>query len=150
MGQPHDGISAFDSVVKEVQWLIRVMGLQPHTHLAEFHSQGIDVHTVDAVADDTAHGSSKSRGRGLLLTGTNIGQLCGNASGGIKQDMPGAAGYIANSDGQQLFLLQLTEVHAGVLSVLLRGLFEFVLDDVFQRVFDQGGDEFVRRIVSTG
>src|SRR5690606_2549672 len=94
------------------------------------------VHAVDAVTDHVAYGLAEGVGRRLVFTGAHNGKLSGNAPCSRQQDVPGPAGDVGHTQGQQ-----------GLLTVRL---LELVGDQVVQRVFDQRLNQFVGRVVRAG
>ena len=97
MGKAYDGVTAFDVVVEEVERLAGVVGFQPEGHLAQFDGQGVQVHAVDTLTNHIAYGGAEGSGCGLLFTGADDGQLCGNAPSGGEQDVARAAGDVGHA-----------------------------------------------------
>ena len=52
----NDGVAALDVVIEEVKWLTWAVRLEPQGHFAKLHCKWIEIHTVDAIADDIADG----------------------------------------------------------------------------------------------
>ena len=66
-GKADDGVAAFDVVVEEVERLAGDVGFEPEGDFAEFDGEGVQVHAVDAVADDVADGLAEGGGARVVL-----------------------------------------------------------------------------------
>jgi hypothetical protein len=55
------------------------VGFQPQRDFAQFHGQRIQVHTIDALTDYMANGSTKGSWGGLFFAGANDGKFGGDA-----------------------------------------------------------------------
>ncbi len=134
--EAHNGVAALDVVVEEVEGFAGDVGLQPEGDFAEFDREGVEVHAVDAGADDIAEGEAEGGGRGLFLAGADGGEFVGNTAGGGEQDVSGSAGNVGHAEREQ--------GGGGI------GLFELVGDEVVEGVADEGLDEVVGGVVGTG
>lgn len=95
-----DGVAAFDVVVEEIEGFAGAVGFQPECDFAEFHGEGVEVHSVDAVADHIAYGLAEGGGAGLVVAGANDGEFRGNTAGGGEEDMTRAAGDVGDAEGK--------------------------------------------------
>ena len=94
-------VAHLDAGIEEAQWLAWFHGLQPQGGTAELHGQGIDVHPVDAAADDLAQGMPVIGLGGLVGASIDAGQLGGQAAGRGQKKMARTAGRVADGDVQQ-------------------------------------------------
>ena len=136
MGEADDGVAAFDVVVEEVEAFAGDMGFEPEGDFAEFDGERVEVHAVDAVADDIADGFTKGQRAGLVFTGADDGEFGGDAAGGIEEDVAAAAGDVADAEEQERLLLVL--------------FLELVPDQIIERVLDERLDEFIGGVVRAG
>ena len=92
-----DGVAAFDVVVEEIEGFAGRVGFQPEGDLAQLDGKRVEVHPVDAVADDIANGLAEGGGAGLVVARAEDGEFGGNAAGGGEEDVAGAAGDVGNA-----------------------------------------------------
>lgn len=80
---------------------IPIMPLQPEGHLAEVHSQRVQVHPIDTVLDHVPHGPPELRRRRLILSRANSGKLPADAPGCGQEEVPAPGGGIADPQAQK-------------------------------------------------
>jgi hypothetical protein len=112
------------------------MSFQPESHLAKFDGERVEVHAVDAVADNLTDGLAEGGGAGLVISRADDGEFCGNAPGSSEEDVTGAASDVGHTQGEE---------GGGRI-----GLLELLRDEVVERVLDEGLNEFVFGIVGAG
>ena len=131
-----------DVVIEERERLAGFDGFKPKADAAKFGGHGVDVYSVEAVADDIAQGVLVVERRGFAFTlclGTDIGQMLGQPVRRADQEVAGADGRIADLESQDcLFGFR------GRLA--LDGLF----DDGVERRVQQALHERVGRVVGAG
>ena len=81
-GRPEQAVADPDVVVEEGERLPGLEGLEPEAHAAELGGHGVDVHAVQAPADDVAQGVLVKERRRLALAR----RVCANSG-----EMPGEA-----------------------------------------------------------
>ena len=126
-------------MVEEGERLAGDVGFEPEGNFAQLDGERIEVHAVDAVADDVAHGFAEGGGAGLVVAGAEDGERGTDAPGGGKEDVAGAAGHVADFEREE-----------GALFLRDGGLFQRVGDEVVERVLEERLDEFLRRVVGAG
>ena len=88
-------------LVEEGQRLAGLQRLQPQRHLGQLDGHRVDVDAVDAAADDAAQrGADHGVGR-LGFAGFLGGEALGDPPGGGDEEVPGAAGGVADGDVEQ-------------------------------------------------
>ena len=85
-----------DVVIEEGERLAGFQGFQPQAHPAQLDGHGVDVHAVEAAADDVAEGGAGGLGAGFLLAGAGRGHAPRQAMGGGDQEVAGADGRVAD------------------------------------------------------
>ena len=90
-------------MVEEGKGLAGLEGLEPEGDLAELDGHGVDVHAVEAVADDVAQGGLVEERGGLGLAighGAGAREVSGEAMGGPDEEMTGAAGHVTGLEAE--------------------------------------------------
>jgi hypothetical protein len=133
LNKADDSIAAFDVMVQKIERLAGIMRLQPKGDLTEFNGERIEIHPINASADHVAQGGAESRGRWLLFPRAHDGQFGGDTPRSGEKNVSRTAGDISNAQIEQC-------------GRRIRGLEAFG-DQVVERVFDEGLDQVVRRVV---
>ena len=87
-------------VVEEGEWLAGFHGFEPKGKLAQLDRHWVDVHAVDAAANDIAQSVAQGGGRRFVFAGADGGEASGDAVGGSDQEVPGAAGFVADLESK--------------------------------------------------
>ncbi len=82
-------------VIKEGEGLTRLDGLDPEAHLTEFDRHGIQVHTVDAVADHISESVLILLRTWFNLSSANLRQMAGQSMCCRNQEVTASARWIA-------------------------------------------------------
>ncbi len=135
-----EGIAASDVVIEEGEGLALGVGFDPEGDATELDGEGVLVHAIDAVSDDVADGFADAFGGGLVLVGSDAGELLAQAACGSQQEMTGAAGGVNDADGEEGLLLGFCGV----------GALEALAHDGFEGGADELGDQVGRRVVGAG
>ena len=93
-------VAALQVVIEEAQGFVGRHGLQPQGHARQFQRQRVQIHAVDAVANDVAQSMAVVVATGRTL-GAQLRQMIGQPPGGGKQEVAAAAGRVADGDGQK-------------------------------------------------
>ena len=106
--RPEQAVAHLDVVVEERERLARLQGLHPEADLAQLDRHRVEVHAVDATADDVALGVLDRAQARLVVARAEPGQLLGHPLGRGDQEVAAAAGRVADLQVEQgLFGLRL-------------------------------------------
>ena len=98
-GGPEQAVADPDVVVEEGERLPGLEGFEPEVHAAELGRHGVDVHAVEAPADDVAEGVLVEERRRLALARrvrANPGKVPGEAMCRADEEVAGADGRVAD------------------------------------------------------
>ena len=100
-GDAEEGVADADVLVQVGQRLAGFQGFQPERDLGQFGGHGVDVDAVDAAADHAAQRGPHDRVGRLGVAGLLGGDPLGDPAGGGDEEVPGAAGGVADGEAEQ-------------------------------------------------
>ena len=86
---------------RKFERLAGVVSFEPESNLAEFDSERIQVHAVDAFADHVAHGGAESSGDGCSSPVRTMANSVAIRRAAAKQDVARAAGDVGHAQRKQ-------------------------------------------------
>ena len=131
-----------DVVIEEGERLAGFDGFKPQADAAEFGGHGVDVHSIEAVADDIAQGALVVERGGFafaLCLGAHLGQMLGQPVRRANQEVAGADGRIADLESED-----------GLLCFRGRLALDGLFDNGVERRVQQALHERVGRVVGAG
>ena len=100
-GDAEEGVADADVLVQVGQGLAGFQGFQPERDLGQFGGHGVDVDAVDAAADHAAQRGPHDRVGWFGVAGFLGGDPLGDPAGGGDEEVPGAAGGVADGEAEQ-------------------------------------------------
>ena len=99
--EPHQGVAALDLAIQKPQRFAGLQGFEPEGGFAQLHGQGVEVHTVDAVAYYLPQGVAILLLGGLATFGEIWGEVFGDLAGCREQKVARSAGRVDDAKAQQ-------------------------------------------------